>query len=213
MRACATASCTRSLRRSFDDNTAGRQSAGAVFCRIIWTASPRVLTRSADSSSTSMPNSSSNARMMSTSRAEFTPRSSMIRVPSVAAPKAVVFFTNGLMMLMIFPNAVLVSMPVSLSSVFPPAEDEAAVHVAEAEAGLGQDARREVDGPMRDARGKRRDVGVDILAVDRPVDEAAADLQHRRHRFDSASRAQAVPDERLSGVDPGELFRPPPQRP
>src|SRR5512137_2212463 len=97
-------------------------------------------------------------------------------------------------------------------SSFPLPEYQTTVHIAEAEAGLSDDFEiRAYDDRMRNALGKGDDLGMEILAVERGVDEPPIELQDGGHAFDRSRRPQAVTNHRFGRIDPGEILRPPAQ--
>src|SRR5262249_32756755 len=171
------------------------------------TASPTVRTRSTSSSPSSMSNALSTSSTTSTRRAEFTLRSSRMRVSRDIRARASWFLANGLMMATTVLN--ISSLVICALESAPLAEDDASVHVAESEAGLGDDVQPlGLDGPSHDAFGEREQPLVQVLAVGRSVEEAAVELQHRGHALQPPRRAEPMSDEGFGGVDARELRGP-----
>src|SRR5207244_8511778 len=183
------------------------------FDEISRTASPTVLTASTSSSAISMPNSSSNASTTSTRRAEFTLRSSRMCVIGPTRASASLFFAYGVRIpTTLFITSVSLTLPL-LPSGGPLPEHHAGVDVAEAEACLGQYAQLgHRPQPVRNRSRERRDLGVQVLAVDRRMQESALHHDDARHALDPARGAQRVTDERLRRGDRRERRRRPLER-
>src|ERR1700722_10272703 len=93
---------------------------------------------------------------------------------------------------------------VIISFAVPTLEQEAAVDVAEAEAGLDDVLELLLDHFARDAVSDR-DLGMDGLAVDRRVDVAVDELVDRGDGLKRSRGAEGVADHRFGGLDQREL--------
>ena len=209
-RAAAAARSDRETRAARD-----RRAVSSPSARIRRTQSPTVLTLSTSSSAISMSNSSSNARTTSTSRAEFTLRSSRMFVSIVTPASAASFFACGredlhhLLEHFLLSSCYLApfllprfsdlqssrsSRPIrNTTQAFTSPKPKPAL-IATRRSGISQHVvrnRGRVGGDLR----------VHVLAVDRRVDEAALQHQHRRDRFDRARGAERVADHRLGRGD------------
>src|SRR5580658_1879422 len=87
-------------------------------------------------------------------------------------------------------------------------KNDTCVDVAETEARLGDDLHiGQEDGGVRDALGVRGQRRVQILAVERSMDETLVELEEGCNAFDAAGSPERVTDHRLGRVDERHLRR------
>src|SRR5262249_34690415 len=146
----------------------GRRGQALAFfrSRTRFTASPTVRTLSASSSLTWMPKISSSSSTMSTRRAELTFRSFWMAVSRGTFARASLFLANGFRIATTFSNTSFWSIGETPHLVFELAEDDACVHVAESEAGFGDDFQvGQSCTRVRDTLCIRGERGMQILAI------------------------------------------------